>query len=490
MLRKYQRFIRALSLTPLGKTGVVLTTSSFITIVVMELARLLGIVTNAYIGLLTYLVLPVLFVMGLIIIPIAWQRYIRARGKSAREILNERIPSGELQKTFFGSPFFLKLFSLTLLNLFVLVFISSQMLSFMDEPEFCGTACHVMNPEWTAYRQSPHSKVPCVDCHVGQGVDALVSSKLNGAWQMISLAFDLYEKPIPTPVHNLRPANETCGTCHSDNHAYGTRIKTWVKYDKDEANTPAYTTLSLKVGDPQSGAHWHTGETDRIRFMPLDPKREKILWVETMREDGSFKRFTNSKLAEKSSSAPVRTMDCVDCHNRVAHIYQPAGLAVNNAMRDGAIDPALPYIKREAMDALSGVSGDKEQGLRAIETHITGYYQENYPRIATAQSEKVEQAVLTLQKIYDRNIHPDMEIGWNSYANQLGHDADTGCFRCHNKYMKDEQGKAINYECTTCHSILAEDAVSPLQNLLPAREDDPEKEMKDYLRREFLENYK
>ncbi len=490
MLRKYQRFIRALSLTPLGKTGVVLTTSSFITIVVMELARLLGIVTNAYIGLLTYLVLPVLFVIGLIIIPVAWQRYIRVKGKSAREILNERIPPGELQKTFFGSPFFLKLFSLTLLNLFVLVFMSSQMLSFMDEPRFCGTACHVMNPEWTAYQQSPHSKVRCVECHVGQGVDALVASKLNGAWQMISLAFDLYEKPIPTPVHNLRPANETCGTCHSDNHAYGTRIKTWVRYGKDENNTPSYTTLSLKVGDGKAGAHWHTGETGRIRYMPLDAKREKVLWVEARQADGSVKRFTNTKIREKTVSVPPRVMDCVDCHNRVAHIYQPAELAVNNAMRDGTIDPTLPFIKREAMDALSGVSGDKKRGLQLIATHITGFYQENYPRLSTSRMEDIDRAVTALQAIYDRNIHPEMKIGWNSYPNQLGHEADKGCFRCHNKYMKNEQGKTINYECTTCHSILAEDADTPLQNLLPAGEEDPEKEMKDYLRREFLESYK
>ena len=39
-----------------------------------------------------------------------------------------------------------------------------------------------------------------------------MKSKLDGAWQLVAVTLDLYPRPIPTPLHDLRPARETCET--------------------------------------------------------------------------------------------------------------------------------------------------------------------------------------------------------------------------------------------------------------------------------------
>ena len=194
MFQKYKQFIRSLSINIYGKAGVVLTTSAFISFLILELARMLGILTNAYIGLITYLAFPVIFIVGLILIPIGWFKVKKETGRTSRELLDHQFGKEELKGSFFGSQFALKIGFFTLLNVLFLFFLSSQMLVFMDEPVFCGTACHsVMNPEWVTYQQSPHARVKCVECHVGEGVDALVSSKLNGMYQICLL----YTSPSP-----------------------------------------------------------------------------------------------------------------------------------------------------------------------------------------------------------------------------------------------------------------------------------------------------
>ena len=52
--------------------------------------------------------------------------------------------------------------------------------------------------------------------------------------------------------------------------------------------------------------------------------------------------------------------------------------------------------------------------------------------------------------------------------------------------MVDEQGVAIPYDCTLCHSILSQDSATPFQFLLPLEYGDPDMMMHKYLRDEFL----
>lgn len=491
MLRTYLDFIRAVSLDRLGRAGVVLTTTAFISFVALQLAMLAGIVTNAYVGLIVYLLFPILFVLGLVIIPIAWYRQKKRTNLTTSELLEQRFGAEEVKGDIAGSKVFRTVAVLTLANIVILGAASIKMLHFMDSPRFCGTACHsVMSPEWTTYQASPHARVACVDCHVGEGVGALVNSKLNGAWQMISAAFNLYDQPIQTPVHQLRPARETCEKCHWPEKFYGSRLQTRVNYDNDEASTPRYTTLNLKIdagAAGTTGVHWHVSPENEVRYASVDDEREEMIWVESRQRDGSYRRFTNTRpVSPEESNGSERVMDCVDCHNRATHIYQEPGFAVDDRIRLGGIDRRLPYIRRQAVAAVTGGYPSLEAARLGIRASLESYYRRNYPRQASAWYDRVDAAVEELVAIWARNVHPNMRIEWGAYPSFLGHTDTPGCFRCHSRDLQDGDGQWISDECTLCHSILAYGEPEPFAYLEPAAEKSRNRAMHDYLRDEFL----
>ena len=498
MLGRYLHFVRAVAVNGIGRLGVVLVTSSFCTFLVMELARLTGVVTNAYVGLIVYLLFPSLFVLGLLLLPVAWRQRQRATGLSGRELLTRRFTAAEVAAGEAGSRVFKTVALLTAVNVVFLILASAQMLHFMEQPSFCGTACHsVMNPEWTTYQASPHARVACVECHVGEGVGALVNSKLNGAWQMVSATFDLYQRPIPTPVRQLRPARETCEHCHWPAKFYGNRLITRVRYGDDAGSTPSYTTLNLKIDAGAAGAtgvHWHVGDGVEVRYASRDDERREIEWVEVRRPDGTRRRFHNARLEaaagdDSDNTGNVRLMDCVDCHNRATHIYQRPGRAVDEAIRLGRIDRTLPYIRREAVAAISAEYPDRAAGLAGIEAALYGFYRREYPAQAGFWLGRIDGAVAVLREIYARNIHQGMNIGWGAYPSLLGHTETAGCFRCHTRDLVDDDGAWISDDCTLCHSILANGDPEPFAYLEPADEHAPDRPMHEYLREEFLRSF-
>jgi uncharacterized membrane protein len=490
MVRHYLELLRLASSERWGRVGVVLTTSAFVTFIIFQLATFAGLVTNAYFGLILYMALPAVFVLGLLLIPFSLWRTRRRTGKSLREVVAERTAAGELSSEVVGAPLVRTIALLTLVNVVFLAAASMQMLHFMETPRFCGTACHsVMNPEWTTYQDSPHARVACVECHVGEGFDAIVESKMRGAWQMISSAFDLYERPIPTPVHTLRPARETCERCHWPAKFYGHRLQTYVDYADDRTNTPMYTTLDLKIDTGieagQAGIHWHIADENTVRYASIDDERETMIWVESLQPDGSWRRFRNTTLdLEPGGDEVVRVMDCVDCHNRATHIYEDPERAVDERMRTGAIDPSLPYIHREAVAALRTEYPTVEAARTGIERALRG----GYRRMREVVNEpKLAAAITALGDAYERNIHPEMSIRWGSYPSLIGHQGGSqGCFRCHNADLRTEDGQIISDDCTACHSILAEGSPTPFEFLNPADEKDPDRLRREYLRQEFF----
>lgn len=492
MKDRYLKFLIAVSVNRIGKAGAVLTTTAFATFVVLEIPRLLGILTNAYFGLITYLLLPTLFMIGLLLIPIGWWKFKKETGKTLELLTAERFEEDQLAAKKIGSTLFRTLAIFTAVNVFFLSFASFRTLKFMDDAEFCGTACHsVMNPEWVTYQQSPHARVACVECHVGEGMDALISSKLNGAYQMLSVTLGLYETPIPTPVHNLRPARETCEKCHWPDKFYGSRLKTISTYKKDELSTPLHTTLNLKIDTGtdvgKSGIHWHVAKENEVRYRSATSKREEMVWVEARQPDGSFKRFTNKNpFARIEDDLDIRSMDCVDCHNRATHIYEDPGKAIDEKISSGKIDRSLPFIKREAHYVITKNYASKEKAQELIDNYIWRFYRNNYPDIANSKDDEIDNAIAALQSIYHRNIHPEMKIEWGSYPNHIGHDTNLGCFRCHNKDMVDENNNAINYDCTLCHSILAFDSDEAFKYLKPVNKKDKDAKMHLLHQEEFL----
>ncbi len=493
MKKKYLNFIRGVSINKTGKAGMVLATSSFAIMIFLELLRVTGVLTSALVGLFTYLLFPTLFVVGLVLIPIGWMKYKKTTGKTTKELIEKQFSKDELAQSEVGSALVRTLLIFTFINLIFLSVASMRMLNYMEEPVFCGTACHsVMSPEWATYQVSPHSRVKCVDCHVGEGIGALVDSKINGTWQMISVTFDLLERPIPTPVHQLRPARETCEKCHWPEKFYGSKIKSIVHYDSDETSTPKYTTLVLKVDAGEevgkAGIHWHIDDANEVRYASIDDERKEMLWVEVKQDDGSFKRFTNRKHTDiEYAFDDERKMDCVDCHNRATHIYENPREAVDKRIRKGLIDHELPYIKREALGAITSGFTTHNVADEIIKNHLISFYRNNYPNLLGTKSKSIDKAIETLQNVYNTNIHFGMNVDWGVYPNFLGHKNGSGCFRCHNNDLVDEVGTPIKNDCTMCHSILANDSPQPFTYLKDATNENRDSVMHEYLKDEFLE---
>jgi nitrate/TMAO reductase-like tetraheme cytochrome c subunit len=105
-----------------------------------------------------------------------------------------------------------------------------QAFMFSESSEFCGTICHPMASEFVRYEQSPHAHVECTKCHIGPGLGAFVKAKIEGVSELVAVLSDSYERPITSPVHDLRPARETCEECHAPTFFTDNIIKTITHY--------------------------------------------------------------------------------------------------------------------------------------------------------------------------------------------------------------------------------------------------------------------
>ena len=329
-----------------------------------------------------------------------------------------------------------------------------------------------MGPEYTAFQRSPHARVACVECHIGSGTEWMVKMKLNGAWQMVSTVFDLYERPIPTPVHNLRPSRGTCEECHWPEQFYGTRAKLITHFSSDEANTELKTILLMKTGGNDFGGshgiHWHMNPEIQIRYR-ADEKRRTMFEVELTDADGSVKTFRKQNLGDGAGDpGDWRTMDCIDCHNRPTHIYYRADEAIDLSLERGFIAKDLPFIRREGEKALRAGYDSHEAARVGIAEHIQGFYGAEYPRVADQRAEEIEEAGRVLGAVYAANVFPHMNIDWETYPDHSGHQFSPGCNRCHAGDHETDSGEIITDDCSVCHTVVAWDEASPeILDLIP-----------------------
>ncbi len=422
-------------------------------------------ITNPYLGIVLYLLLPVFLVIGLILIPLGM--YIKWRAwQRTGEIPAFKWPSIDLNiRRHRNAALIFILGSL----LFVLV--SSvgiyQAYHFTDSVAFCGTVCHkVMKPEYTAYRKSPHARVACVSCHIGPGAGWYAKSKITGLYQVYAVAADVYPRPIPTPIKDLRPARETCEECHWPSYFFGARQRQFSHYRYDEANTRWTINMLVKVGGSipgaarASGIHWHTDKDIRIEYMPRDKKRQDIPWVRvTERLTGKstvYQDITNPLPGTAPGGAAIRTMDCMDCHNRPSHDFHSPDYAVDNAISTGQIDRSIPEIKLTAVDAMAKEYKSEQEAESGITNSITGFYRNKYPEQYLKNVQEINNAVLATRSAYNTNVFPFMKARWAEYPNNIGHFIFRGCMRCHDGNHKSSAGEAIPNDCRTCHIILAQ----------------------------------
>lgn len=496
MFKKFRNFVRGIFVTRTGRLGVVFTTSAFICFILFELLRMSGVLTNAYVGLITYMLFPALFILGLILIPIGWHFYRKKMKMRTIELLRKSFGDDSLQGGFTGSLIFRTVLILTLINVLFITAAGFSTMKFMDQSHFCGTACHqVMGPEWTTYQASPHARVKCVECHVGEGMQALIDSKLSGLRQMWKSVLNNYERPVPTPVHNLRPSRETCEKCHWPEKFYGHSLKVIRSYNPDKNSTPRYVTLDIKIDTGKqankAGIHWHIAPENEVRYASLNDERLEMLWTEVKQKDGSFKRFTNSALKRNlekpdGKKVSVRIMDCVDCHNRATHIYEEPEKAVDERISKGLVDRSLPYTKKVMLAAVTPNYPDKDSGMDGIATYMNGFYRHKYPDLAGQKMDHISRMIRTAREIYSRNVHPLMKVDWGTYPSFIGHKRDTGCFRCHNENLKDAEGEMISFDCTLCHSILSYGEDKAFKYMEVPDKKSPNYKMHKMLRDEFL----
>jgi hypothetical protein len=293
-----------------------------------------------------------------------------------------------------------------------------------------------------------------------------VRSKLSGTYQVYATMADKYPRPIPTPVKNLRPAQETCEECHWPKKFVGNLERTFISYLGDETNTPFTVRMLMKVGGadpthgPVGGIHWHMNVRNQIEYIASDEKRQKIPWVRMIDSQGVVTEFRTPRFTNAVDEASVRRMDCMDCHNRPAHRYQTPNDAVSLAMSLGRIDTSLAYIKTNALYALTRSYTNDLQAREGIATILSERYQGD---------QRIRPVITAVQQIYTNNFFPEMKASWKTYPDNIGHKDWPGCFRCHDGLHKTPDGKGSikANDCNACHTILAQGSDAELDQLTP-----------------------
>jgi len=459
------RPIAYLSQNLISRVGVVITTTSAITMVASYGVQLLGLSPNPYAGIIVFLILPALFVLGLALIPIGiFRDFRRQRRLGLLPLTFPEVDFGDarLRQTF------LFVAVMTAINVPLLAIASYTGTVYMDSVQFCGQTCHqVMEPEYTAYQRSPHARVACVECHIGPGAPWFVRSKLSGSYQVLAVAFNLYPRPIPTPVRDLRPARETCEQCHWPDKFSGDKLWVRTKYAEDERNTATKTVLLMHIGGKAGDAQLvgiHGRHLGLSTYIAADEKRQVIPWVDYQNGDGSVTEFVsteNPPTPELLARGERRVMDCMDCHNRPTHGFDIPEDAVNRALAAGRISPSLPYARKLAVELLKKGYPSKFAAQTQLPEAWHNYYRTHYLEIYNSQRTEIEQAVRTLLEIYNSNVFPTMNVTWGTYPNNLGHTNSPGCFRCHDGNHRSKQGGVITQDCNACHTLLAIEEPEP-----------------------------
>ena len=466
--KNWLRPIVYLGQNPLSILGAVLTTSSALTLAgfwVFELLQTRPL--PAYAGIVLYLILPGVFVAGLLLMPagaLLQRRKLKRAGKLPREY-----PRIDLRHPVLRRAAVL-VAAATALNVMILGTASYLGVEYMDSVQFCGQSCHtVMAPEYTAYKDSPHSRVACVECHIGAGAPWFVRSKISGVRQVFAVALKTYSTPIPSPVEHLRPARETCERCHWPQRFVGDKLIVRPKFADDASNTKSYDILVMKIGghtwQGSVGIHGrHLAQASRVSYVSTDAHRQVIPVVRYTDDSGKTVEYVSTDVKttpEQLQRGEHRTMDCMDCHNRPSHTFQMPDKAVDAAMAAGRISPELPFVKKETVALLKASYPDRNVASAAIGEKMAEFYRTAYPEVYRTHRAQVEAAADETRQIYLRNIFPAMKIGWGTYPNNLGHEDFLGCFRCHDGSHQSKDGKVITQDCDACHALLAQDEANP-----------------------------
>ena len=466
------RELRSLYRHPLAAVGGALIAAGAFAFVVLSAVDIASDVENPYRSLVTFVGAPAIFTFGIVLFLIAARiqvRKARRLGEDIHFVLRVQPSDPRYMRNlwvFLGLTFF-----------FVIIVGWSGFKAYeaTDSVSFCGESCHVMDPQNVTYANGPHARVPCVDCHIGPGGSFWVKSKIDGIRQLVATATNSFDRPIHTPVESLRPAQQTCEGCHWPEQFFGQKLTNRTYYRTDEANSPWTISLLVNVGggNPRTGdlegIHWHMLSAKDVEYIASDEDRQEIPWVRvTDLETGSVTTYTDADAEFPDPADPeteVRLFDCMDCHNRPSHSFQPPATAMNLEISRGAISQDLPFVRSIGLGLLNADYETTDQAVNSIEVGMAGFYADRYPDQAGVLSAKIAEATEALQRVYENNFFPEYNTDYRARVNNLSHFVNDGCFRCHSSNLQTETGATISADCESCHTIVAQGPTDDLATL-------------------------
>ncbi len=478
---KKKRLFPQVFYNPITLAGALITLISFGLFLFFLIMETITDTHNPYVGIITFLLLPSILIFGLILI--AFGIFRENRILIALRHLERRLPVIDLNNP--KHQVAVLVFTIgTIVLIMLSVFGSFKAYEYTESDEFCGTLCHiVMEPEWVTYKRSPHSHVGCVKCHIGPGADWFVKSKLSGVYQIYSTLANKYSRPIETPVRDLRPAQETCEQCHWPKHFYHPKTINRNYYVADEKNSKYTIEMLMHVGGGNieignvEGIHWHMNLGNEIHYYATDHSRQEIPWVKS--KSLTTGREIIYKLPDFEIDPDIlrtnqlRKFDCIDCHNRPSHKFNPPAQIVNLYLSMGRIDPSIPYIKKIAVQALESNLTTTENVYSSINKFVWTFYENQYPNLHEHYSQLIQNAVTEIANILSNNYFPKMRASWRSFPDNIGHLHSPGCFRCHDGNHVSPEGKVLTNDCNACHTFKSE--------ILPSEPHQPIKIVNDFV---------
>jgi len=434
--------------------GAVIATGSFFAFLLLFALDIFAEHGNPYMGILAYVVSPLFLCFGFVLVVVgAWLKFRQERraqpgalpGVLTIDLLRPR--DRKILGVFAAC---------SVVFLFMTALGSYQTYQYTESVQFCGKACHLpMDPEFVTAQHSPHARVDCVACHVGSGATAYLKTKISGMRQLYHLAMNDFDRPIRLNPDKLRPARETCEQCHWPQKFTGGFERTFRHFLADEKNTPFSVRLLVNVGGgdpshgPVGGIHWHMNLANKIEYISPDDQQRVIPWVRHTDAKGVVTEYRNPEFKGDISKYPIRTMDCIDCHNRPSHNFLSPNQAVDTSLASGRMDSKIPWVKAKVVQALIQPYATKEEALKKIDATLRADY---------ANTPGVDALIAEAQSIYKVNFFPEMKADWRSYPDHLSHKEWDGCFRCHDGKHKtaDAKGSIKADDCKSCHLILAQ----------------------------------
>jgi len=439
--------------------GTIIAAIAFITIIILIVITKYFNVGSVYFDLFTFIVVPCFFIGGLVLISFgmfrAWRKRKSGTSKFPQINLNDK-------KQRNAAALFV---IISVVFVIMTVFGTTEAVHYSESVEFCGTMCHSMNPEYTAYTHSPHARVRCAECHVGEGADYFVKAKISGMRQLYKTLINEFDKPIYTPITNLRPAAQTCEKCHWPQKFYTNNIRKEKYYLADSLNTEWNVVMDMKIGSSHQalglieGIHWHINPDIKIEYK-ANAKRDTIFWVKVINKRTKKETIFNDEevtlTADSIKNIETRQMDCMDCHNRPSHEFRSPSHYVNDLFAANKIPQTIPWLKKSSMAALYNEYTSTDSAYTGIRTGIIAFYQKKYPAIYKKYAKEIKYAIDEIIEAYSNNAFPEMRVTYAKYPRHIGHLETMGCFRCHNDRYKSEDGKVISKRCDLCHTILAQ----------------------------------